>query len=127
MLAEPPRASLILVDDDPHVLNALRFAFEIEGYRVRGFGSGEALLAAAIEPESCIVIDQNLPGVSGVEALAALRARGVNTPAILITSNPASALLRRAEAVRAAVVEKPLMGEALARAVRTSLDAPARV
>jgi DNA-binding response OmpR family regulator len=59
------------------------------------------------------VIDQNLPDLSGVELLGRLRARGVAAPAVIITTAPSAALVRQTAAVGAAIVEKPLLDEAL--------------
>jgi FixJ family two-component response regulator len=80
------------------------------------------MLAAPInEPSACIVIDERLPGMSGLDAIAKLRGLGVETPAILITSHPSRALKRRAAAAGVAIVEKPLMGDALILKVRETL------
>jgi FixJ family two-component response regulator len=113
---------LVVVDDDPHVRGALRFAFETEGYEVRTCASGEEILAAPPrEAATCLVIDQRLPGMSGLETLARLRAKGVGAPAILITSHPSSNVIRAAAAAHVEIVEKPLMGDVLARQVREAL------
>lgn len=118
-----PVRRLVLVDDDPHVLNALRFAFETEGYDVRTYQSGEAVLAALpMEPASCLVIDERLPGLSGLETVGRLRAKGVAAPAILITSHPSHSIIKRAAAASVGIVEKPLIGDALACKVRAALD-----
>lgn len=110
---------LVLVDDDPHVLNALRFAFEAEGYAVTSHDSGESVLSAPPENKNaCLVIDERLPGLSGLEAISRLRAMGVMTPAILVTSNPSARTVARAAAVRVDIVEKPLLGDVLAAKVR---------
>lgn len=117
--------ALVLVDDDPALLNALSFAFGIEGYEVRSFGDAETLLsdASAQRDSVCLVLDQRLPGLSGLALLAALRAKGVSAPAILITSNPPPAVRRQAEAAGVEIVEKPLLDGVLAGKVR---DAVAR-
>jgi len=120
----PCACRLLLVDDDPHVLNALRFAFEIEGYSVRTYESGEEMLAGPpIGPKTCLVIDERLPGLSGLDTVARLRASGVDVPAILITSHPTKNIVRRAAAADVGIVEKPLIGDALAAKVRAVLEA----
>lgn len=112
---------MAIVDDDPHVLSALRFAFEIEGYEVKVYTAAEGLLAAPPASAACIIMDENLPGVSGVEAALLLRARGLNTPVILITTCPSRRLRERADKARAEIVEKPLVSDALARRVKHAL------
>lgn len=119
-----PSGCLLLVDDDPHLLGALRFAFEAEGYGVRTFRSGEELLAASVpHAEACIVIDERLPGLSGLETIARLRAAGVIAPAILVTTHPSVQVVRRAATLGIEIVEKPLLDGGLARRVGALLAA----
>ncbi|MBS0385216.1 MAG: response regulator [Proteobacteria bacterium] len=114
MSIPPTLGRLILVDDDPGVRNALRFTFETDGYDVVAFGSGEELLNDPPRGErTCIIIDQRLPGLSGLDTLARLRAIGVAPPAILITSHPSAFVRRRAREADIDIVEKPLLGNLL--------------
>jgi len=114
----PATGRLFLVDDDPAVLAALRFTFEADGYNVVALTSGEALINdPPCEDHACIVIDQRLPGLTGLETLTRLRAAGVATPAILITSNPSQAVQRGASKLAISIVEKPLLGDALTRCI----------
>lgn len=124
------RASpLVLVDDDPALLHALTFAFEIEGYDVRAFADAESLLADPSAPRGalCFVFDQRLPGLSGLALLAALRAQSFAAPAILITSNPPAAVRRQASAAGVEIVEKPLLDGLLASKVRDAVAKPGKV
>jgi len=118
---EPAR--LVLIDDDPHVLNALKFAFEADGYDVSTFNSGEAVLAHLPHEtaNTCFVIDQRLPGLSGLDTLARLRDLGVTAPAILVTTHPSPDTCRRARLAAVDIVEKPLLGNALAQKVTEAL------
>lgn len=116
------RPTVILVDDDPAVAHAVQFSFDLEGLEVRGYRDAESLLAQSNLPEhGCLVVDQNLPGMSGLTLLEHLRADGVRLPAILITTNPRAALRERAAAGRIPIVEKPLLTDALLTTVRTAL------
>lgn len=121
--SDPTATALVLVDDDPALLHALSFAFETEGYHVRAFADAESLLADAESHHGslCLVLDQKLPGMSGLALLAALRARNVAVPAILITSNPTSALRNEARAAGVEIVEKPLLDGILASKVREAV------
>ncbi len=117
-----PAPWVLLVEDDEAVASALQFALTIEGWRVDVRTSGEALLAAPVPAGSvCLVIDVQLPGISGLAALAELRRRGSRTPAILITSDPPPATVRQAARLGARIVEKPLIGGELLDAIRAHL------
>ena len=121
-----PSGHIVLVDDDPHLLSALRFSFEAEGYDVRTFGSGEELLASpALSAHACIIIDERLPGMSGLETVAQLRIAGVDAPAILVTTHPSAHVTKAAVAANVEIVEKPLLDGALGRRVRAVLAAHA--
>ena len=79
----PKRAgeAVVVIDDDPAVLGALKFALELEGFSVAAYRSGSELLAEAELPESgCLVIDFKLPDMDGLSLLAALSDRAVGFP-----------------------------------------------
>lgn len=120
----PPRLGLIVVvDDDPAVRNSLKFALEIEGYRVRLFRGGSDLLGLAHLPEaSCVVVDYNLDGQNGLDVIATLRGRNYAAPAVLITTNPSGSVRQRAAAAGVPIVEKPLLGNALVEAIGAFAD-----
>ena len=68
----PP--SILMVDDDPHVLRSLRAALESHGYRVRSAATGSiALEACAAERPDVVLLDLALPGLDGVEVCRRLR------------------------------------------------------
>jgi FixJ family two-component response regulator len=64
------------------------------------------------------LIDQNMPGMSGLDLISSLRARNFKAPAILISSHPNAALRERAAAAGVPIVEKPLLDFALVNSVR---------
>ena len=117
---EPP--TLILVDDDDALRSALRFALELDGYRVQTYPSGEDLLEAKLpDQNACLVLDENLPGISGLGCLSILRSRAVRLPAFLITSHPGPVLRQRAARMRVPIIEKPLLDDILVRSIRSAL------
>lgn len=116
--------TVFVVDDDEAVLNSLRFALEIEGFAVHLFASEKALLREPAFPAAgCLVIDFRLPDRDGLNALAELRARGVNLPAILITSDPSDWTRKRAAKAGVVIVEKPILGNALVDTIRQATSA----
>lgn len=113
---------VLIVDDDPDVLGSLRFSLEVEGYRVRTYADGDAILADVALPDTgCLVVDFHIPGYDGLSVIDRLRARRVEMPAILITSAPPAAVVRRAAAAGVPIVEKPLLGSSLTDGIRDAL------
>lgn len=124
MDADLQRPSILLVEDDPAVVNALIFSFELEGFEVRAFADGETLLASTPLPtRGCLVVDYNLPGIDGLDLVERLRAADVSLPAILITTNPRNALREQAAMAGVPIIEKPLLTDALRDSVRDALAA----
>jgi FixJ family two-component response regulator len=110
---------VIVVDDDLAVRNSLKFSLEVEGFAVRVYPGGVELLNdAEVLRGGCLVIDQNMPGMKGLDLIAQLRARDVAVPAILITSYPTVALRDRADRAGVAIVEKPFLETALVDHIR---------
>jgi FixJ family two-component response regulator len=114
---------VLIVDDDKAVGEALRFALELEGLRVRVYRSGQEILAATDIPGGgCLVIDYLMPGMDGCELMARLRERQINCPAILITSDANVNVQRGAlHCGYRCVLEKPLNDDTLLKTIRTSL------
>ena len=115
----PSKLNVIVVDDDPAVLNSLKFSLEIEGLSVSCYHSGTELLNAVDSLKSgCLVIDYHLFDMNGLELLRKLRDRNISIPVLLITSYPSAALRKRAADAGAQIVEKPLFGNLLLDSIR---------
>jgi two-component system response regulator FixJ len=113
------RPTVIVVDDDADLRRALRYSLEIEGFDVICCANGERLLNLTLPPATaCLVVDQLLPGISGIEALEALRARHVAIPAIVITSAADARLRGRMLLADARLIEKPLLNDHLTATIR---------
>jgi two-component system, LuxR family, response regulator FixJ len=118
------RFVVAVVDDDAAVCSSLKFSLELEGFAVRTYASGAEFLAANdLGAFSCLVIDQRMPAMSGMELIATLRAERVGTPAILVVSHPNPALSARAAIAGVPIVEKPLLGNALLERIREACAA----
>ena len=114
------RLVVVIVDDDLAVRTLARVLARDRGHR--GARLCERRGAAEEVPDAgCFVIDYKLPGMNGLDLLAELRRRKVATPAILITTHPSAAVRQRAAATGAALIEKPLLGDALFREIRAAL------
>lgn len=114
---QPPVVAV--VDDDPAVCSSLKFSLELEGFQVRTYRSaGELLRADDIGGCNCFVIDQKMPGMSGLDLIAQLRVQHISAPAILMISQPSVGLSARAASTRVPVVEKPFFGNTLLDRIR---------
>src|SRR5215207_11121705 len=81
--------SLLVVDDDAAVLRMTKRALERRGYRVVACSSGEeALVWLASETFDCMLSDVQMPGISGLRLLRAVRDRDLDIPVVLMTGNP---------------------------------------
>ena len=106
---------IMIVDDDASLRDALESLIRSLGYRIRSFASAEAALAAGIAAESaCIISDIHMPGITGIELEARLRALGIETPVILITARTETDVLAAARASSAiCVLRKPFDADSL--------------
>lgn len=104
---------IAIIEDDHAVVRSLAFALETEGYRVSTFLNAKDMLDTDAAAFSLLIIDYQLPDMTGLEMLTQLRKRGVGAPAILIASNPDNRCRREAVAAKVPLVEKPLLGETL--------------
>jgi DNA-binding response OmpR family regulator len=70
-----PAGTLLVVDDDPVILQLLTVNFEMEGYTVLTAGDGEAGLRRAREARpDMVLLDVMMPGLTGLEVATRLRA-----------------------------------------------------
>jgi two-component system response regulator FixJ len=99
---------IAVVDDDTAVLESFRFMLELAGFRVATYLSGITFLASDVTRPRCVILDQHMPLMTGLELTARLRADGLNIPILLITSSPSPAIIARAAALGIErVLEKP--------------------
>jgi len=118
----PENLSVYIVDDDPSVRDSLALMLGLDGYRVALYANAEAFLAALREEwTGCVLADLRLPGASGVELQAALRARGSGLPVIIITGHGDVPTARKAFQAQAVdFLEKPFDHVQLLAAIRTA-------
>ena len=120
-VAQPLRDQIVVVaHNDPNLRRALFFLLQVEGYDVRLFKSAEALLAASLEAADCLIVEDRIPSLTGLETLKRLRLRGVTLPAILLADGIDPRLSAEARAGRFALVEHPFSGVQLMAAVEAA-------
>jgi two-component system response regulator FixJ len=113
---------IFIVDDDSATRDSLRQLLEAEGFDAQEFaGGGPFLDAVAPVPGDCLILDLNMPGMSGLEVLGELRRRGDKLPVLIVTAVADPAICARALADGAfAVIEKPFKAEQLLVLVRSA-------
>jgi FixJ family two-component response regulator len=99
-----------IVDDDGDVRDVLDALLEQAGHTVRTYRSGQQLLDdPALGDVACLIVDQNMPRMSGLELLTALEAAGRTIPSLLITGIPDDEIAEEARAIGAIeVFAKPI-------------------
>ena len=81
---------VLIVEDDPKVAGAVQAGLTAEGCEVAVARTGEdGYFRATTEPFDIILLDIGLPGRSGLEILASLRARGLTMPVLVLTARDA--------------------------------------
>jgi CheY-like chemotaxis protein len=80
---------ILIVDDEPHIRDLIAEILRDEGFDVATAMSGQQLLERVeISQPALVLLDVMMPGMSGIEALAALKARAhlANVPVVLMSA-----------------------------------------
>ena len=117
------KSMIYVVDDDLDVLGSLQFLLETDGYDVRTFKSGAALLGTGVSREAdCFVIDYKMPNMDGLDLATSLRDRDIFAPIILITGHSDEKISDRAAMAGIyRVLRKPHLEESLLGHIREVL------
>jgi FixJ family two-component response regulator len=119
-MPSPAKPIVYVVDDDADVLGSLLFLLETDGFDVRTFRNGAALLNAVRSTGvDCFVIDYKMPDMNGLDLASRLRNREIAAPIILITGYPDENISTRAATAGVRhVLLKPLLDESLIKRIR---------
>ena len=82
-------SAVLIVEDEKHLADGLRFNLEAEGYDVDIVGDGESALSLLLQQQKrfdALVLDVMLPGKDGFEVAADLRAAGQFVPVLMLTA-----------------------------------------
>src|SRR4051812_152179 len=127
-MSNPASKEIFIVDDDPLVLNALSIVLSREGYKVTGFGEGGSFLAAArARTPTCIILDVQMPGQSGLDILRELNAQQYAAPIFIISG--IGDIPMAVEAIKSGAldfIEKPFDATTVVTRVREAVEAWAR-
>jgi FixJ family two-component response regulator len=118
-----PRGLVCVVDDDAGVCDSLSVLLETYGFAVLTYPSGPAFLQNDGRFNSaCLIVDQHMPGLGGLDVVAELHRQEIFRPTILITGRLDAGISQRAGELRVlAILEKPFPVARLVELVRGAL------
>jgi two-component system, LuxR family, response regulator FixJ len=118
-VASRPYPLIFIIDDDEAVRESLRAMLEAHSFSVVDFPSGDEFLRRrAGKTPACLILDVNMPQMTGIDVLKALRAAGDQTPAILVSGRRDSMMQMHAMALGTPLLDKPLPAGVLVAAIR---------
>ena len=104
-------AKILLIDDDADLRRYLQDALRQRGHEVSCLERAEGGVALLATGEfDLVLVDENMPGLSGSDFLSVLRKKGLGTPAILMTGYAKVEVVQAAKKLDAFVVGKPSGG-----------------
>jgi FixJ family two-component response regulator len=116
--------TIFIVDDDLAVRDSLESLFDAAGYAVEAYPDAKAFLGACgPQRPGCLVLDMQMPGMSGLDLQAALVERGDSRPIIFLTAHgTVPTTVRALKGGAFDFLEKPADGGALLNLVHRALQ-----
>jgi FixJ family two-component response regulator len=119
-----PDAVIAIVDDDPSAREGLSSLLRSAGLQVESFASAQEFLARpGPEVPSCLVLDLQLPGLSGLDLQKRMAEAGLEIPIVFLTGHgniPASVQAMKAGALE--FLTKPFDDEQLLQAIKEAVQ-----
>jgi len=119
-----PEAVIAIVDDDPSVQRALQRLIRSAGWKSETFASAQEFLARSrTASPNCVLLDLQLPGLSGLELQKRMAEAGLEIPIVFLTGHgdiPASVQAMKAGAVQ--FLTKPVDEQALLHAIEEAVE-----
>ena len=114
------KALILIVDDDHAIQEALSEYLVAHGFATASFSSGASLLGfPRLSEARCLILDIEMPGMSGLEIYAKLLESGKRIPVIFITAYPRAAARAQTVSLGAeAFIEKPFDSRVLLKLIR---------
>ena len=117
-------AFIAIVDDDPSVQRGLQRLLRSAGWRAETFASAQEFLARSLaESPNCVVLDLQLPGLSGLDLQKQMAEVGLEIPIVFVTGHgdiPASVRAMKAGAVQ--FLTKPVDEQELIQAIEEAVE-----
>jgi FixJ family two-component response regulator len=118
------KGNIAIIEDDVLVRQALGDCMESAGYAVEGFSSAEEFLASGPAPNAaCLIVDIQLPGITGLELQEELAGADNRVPIVFVSAQGTQA--NREKAMRqgaAGFLAKPVRREELLIAIRAAIQ-----
>jgi FixJ family two-component response regulator len=118
------KRKIVIIDDDELVRQALGDCMESAGYTVESFGSAEQFLTSGFaQNAACLIVDIQLPGITGLELQDRLGAADNRVPIVFVSAQGTQA--NRDQAIRqgaAGFLAKPFRREDLVKLVDSALQ-----
>jgi len=119
-----PDPVIAIVDDDPSVREGLQALIESAGWRAETFGSAPEFLAhLTAEAPSCLVLDLQMPGLSGLDLQKRMAEVGLEIPIVFLTGH--GNIPTSVQAIKAGAVEfltKPFDEQKLLPAIEEAIE-----
>jgi len=120
---------IAIVDDDPSVREGLESLIRSAGLRAKTFGSAQEFLAnRGAEAPSCLILDLQLPGLSGLDLQKRMAEADLEIPIVFLTGHgniPASVQAMKAGAIE--FLTKPVEEADLLRAIQEAIERDRRI
>jgi two-component system response regulator FixJ len=120
---EQTQKPICIIDDDEWVADSLKALLETFGFDVLSFRSGCEFLADGRRyGAACLVVDQHMPGVDGLNVVDHLQNEGIRVPTVLISGRLDAKTRERAASLGVTgVLEKPFAAGRLLDLIQTAL------
>jgi CheY-like chemotaxis protein len=123
-------ARLLVVDDDPDTVKIVTFRLQAKGHRVVGATSAREALetVTSLGNPDLVILDVTMPDMTGLDLLAALRARESQggLPAIFLSARVLPEDIEAGRALGASYLTKPFIASALLAAIDDALTSSLR-
>jgi FixJ family two-component response regulator len=121
---EQTQKPICIVDDDEWVADSLKALLESFGFDVQSYSSGAEFLADnRRRTPGCLVIDEHMPGINGLDVVAQLQKEGTRLPTILISGRIDTNIRERAARLGVTkILEKPFAAGRLVELIQMTLS-----
>ncbi len=119
-------ATILIIDDDPSLVNLLREGLQQEGFKtLEGYDGQAAVYLARTKKPNLILLDVNMPMTNGIRAAEMIRAQqdSQGIPIILLTGEVSAKVFPTVEAMgRVTHIKKPVDLDELLSLIRQTLE-----